>query len=178
MKSTKRLVGKKKRMDGTRQERLSAEQVADKLARGKKAIGRPGYIYGGDIYEEILSRLANGESLTSICRDEHLPSRSVFLRKTRQDKDLALAYARARLDGADMSFDEILDEIREKGLNESQVELGRLRLLIDTKKWVLSHLNPRKYSDKADFNPDEGKKPSRIIITGPKNETREPGESD
>ena len=166
MKSTKRIVGTKKRKDGSKQERLSEEMKADKLKRGQKATGRPSTFYGGDVWEELLSRMQLGESLKKVTEDEHMPSRSQVLRKAQQDRDFALAYARARLDAADSVFDGIIDEIRETRLQGDLVEASRLKLLIDTQKWVLSHVNPRKYADKTDFNPDEGKKPTRVMIVG------------
>lgn len=157
MKSTKRLVGRK---------RLTSEEKADKLRRGKKATGRPSTYYGGDVWWELLSRMQQGESVKKICSDDHMPSRNQVLRKASKDKDFSLAYARARLDAADAVFDGIVDEIRETRLRGDPVEAARLRLLVDTQKWVLSHVNPRKYADKIDFNPDEGKRPARVMIVG------------
>lgn len=165
MKSTQRIVGKKLRKDGTRQERLSEAQKADKAKRGKKATGRPVF-YGGDIWEELLCRMQGGETVTSICRDDHMPSRREVTRKASKDKDFSLAYARARLDAADAAFDGLVDEVRNAQLRGDPVEAQRLRLLVDTQKWVLSHVNPRKYADKVDFNPDEGKRPARVMIVG------------
>lgn len=156
MKSTKRLVGRK---------RLTSEEKADKVRRGKKATGRP-LFYGGDVWEELLSRMQSGETLTAICRDEHMPSRREVTRKASKDKDFSLAYARARLDAADAAFDGLVDEVRNAQLRGDPVEAQRLRILVDTQKWVLSHVNPRKYADKIDFNPDEGKRPSRVMIVG------------
>lgn len=165
MKSAARIIGKKKRKDGSRQERLSEEMKAEKAKRGKKSTGRP-LFYGGDIWEELLSRMQAGETVTSICRDDHMPNRRAISRKASQDKDFSLAYARARLDAADAQFDSMVDEIRTFQLRGDVVEAQRLKILIDTQKWVLSHVNPRKYADKLDFNPDEGNKPVRIMIVG------------
>lgn len=176
MKSTKRIVGTKKRKDGSKQERLSEEMKAEKLKRGKKATGRPSTYFGGDIWWELLSRLQEGQSLKKICELDHMPSRQQVLRKTSQDKDFAIAYARARLDAADAVFDGIIDEIRDTRLRGDPVEGSRLKLLIDTQKWVLSHVNPRKYADKIDFSPDEGKRPARVMILGANDE--EPNNGD
>lgn len=170
MKRTSEILGKKKRKDGTRQVLLTEEQKADKLKRGKKATGRPSLFFGGDIWEELLTRMQSGETVTSICRDEHMPSRKQILRKASKDRDFSLAYARARLDHADAVFDGIIDEIRETRLRGDPVEATRLKLLIDTQKWVLSHVNPRKYADKVDFNTDEGKRPVRVMIVAPDGE--------
>ena len=144
---------------------LTEKQRLEKVARGKKATGRP-LFYGGDNTEELLCRMQAGETVTSICRDEHMPNRRAISRKASQDRDFSLAYARARLDAADAQFDGMVDEIRNARLGGDIVEAQRLKILIDTQKWVLSHVNPRKYADKLDFNPDEGKKPVRVMIVG------------
>lgn len=163
MKSVKRILGTKKRKDGSKQERLTEEMKAEKKKRGLKATGRP-LLYGGDVWRELLSRMQEGETVSSICRDEHMPGRRAISRKASQDKDFALAYARARLDAADIAFDNLVDEVRNARLRGDPVEATRLKILVDTQKWVLSHVNPRKYADKLDYNPDEGKKPARVMI--------------
>lgn len=163
MKSVKRILGTKKRKDGSKQERLTEEMKSEKARRGVKLTGRP-LFYGGDIWEELISRMEMGETVSSICKDDHMPSRKGISRKASKDKDFSLAYARARLEAADVQFDNLTQEIRDWNINKGKDEVQRLKLLIDTQKWILSHVNPRKYADKVDYNPDEGKKPARVMI--------------
>lgn len=145
--------------------RLTEAEKADKRKRGKAATGVPLY-YGGDVWEELLSRMTAGETVTSITKDDHMPSRREVSRKASKDKDFSLAYGRARLEAADAQFDGLVDEVRNARLRSDPVEATRLKILIDTQKWILSHVNPRKYADKIDYNPDEGKKPVRVMIVG------------
>jgi hypothetical protein len=41
-----------------------------------------------EVVEEILDRIANGESLINICQDDHLPGYSTFNRWQREDPEL------------------------------------------------------------------------------------------
>ncbi|TAL32085.1 MAG: terminase small subunit protein [Phenylobacterium sp.] len=62
-----------------------------------------------EIEREILSRLAEGESLREICRDEHMPMRSNVSLWVREDRDFQDQVARAREDGTW----HLIDEARE-----------------------------------------------------------------
>lgn len=124
--------------------------------------------FSNEIFDRICERIANGESLRSICEDDDMPTRSSFLRWLADEKnaDLRDRYARAREAQADRIFDEILeiaDDARndwmetENGpvLNQEHVQRSRLR--IDARKWMAGKLRPKVYGDKVDLthaNPD------------------------
>jgi hypothetical protein len=58
-------------------------------------MGRPG-IYSDELAAEICERLASGESLAAICRDERMPSRKVVHEWIADDRDgFRDKYARA-----------------------------------------------------------------------------------
>lgn len=124
-------------------------------------------MYGGDHVEEILDRLGEGESLASICKDDHLPTRKGFHRLLASNPKWALAYTRARELAADSQFDEILDRIREARLRGDPVEMARLKLEIDTLKWKLARVNPKKYGDKVEAEVTQ-EKPVLIRLVGGK----------
>ena len=110
----------------------------------------------------ILGRIAEGESLKSICRDESLPSCGVFYRWLLEDDKLADRYARAREDQAEALADEILDiaddsrndfveRENERGEVSTAVDtehIQRSKLRVDSRKWLASKLLPKKYGDK------------------------------
>jgi hypothetical protein len=99
--------------------------------------------------EEILERLAAGESLKAICRtSETLPSESTVrewaLRN--QGGDFAERFQRAREIGAWRMADEILEIA-----DEAATDLGaiaRARLKIDARKWLACKILPRVFGDK------------------------------
>lgn len=111
---------------------------------------------------EILNRLATGESLRQICRDDHMPVPSAVIQWTQKDPEFAEQYTRAREQGYLDMADELL-EICDDGTNDwmkregkdgeeywqlNGEHLQRSKLRVDTRKWVLSKMLPKVYGDK------------------------------
>ncbi len=119
--------------------------------------------FSQDIFDAICERIANGESLRAICRDDNMPSMESVRRWIRDNEELRAQYARAREDQADAIFDEILD-IADDARNdwmERQDDAGlgwqangdhiqRSRLRIDARKWMAGKLRPKVYGDKLE----------------------------
>lgn len=112
--------------------------------------------------EVICQRLADGHSLREICRDEKMPGRTTVLRWLTENEEFRSQYAIAREAQADHMADEILEiaddasndwMLRKQG--EDQVEvansehINRSRLRVDSRKWLLSKLLPKKYGDRV-----------------------------
>lgn len=114
-----------------------------------------------ELAEKICERLAQGESLRSIGRDESMPADSTMRRWLVSDdaefKEFQAQYARARDVGLDAMVDEILD-IAHDGSNDwmkregkeivDHEHISRSRLRIDTLKWYASKLAPKRYGDR------------------------------
>lgn len=126
--------------------------------------GRPP-IYTPELAEDILDRLAGGESLRSICASsEEMPDIRTVMRWLRKDLVFRDQYARAREIWADSVFDEcqqIADTLvegtkTEEGVNDkgsySKTIKGDMiehrRLQVDTRKWAAGRMNPKKYGDR------------------------------
>jgi hypothetical protein len=117
-----------------------------------------------DFDEDVLSRMAEGESLRSICRDLKdfgCPSASMFCGRVLDDKAFAERYARARELQCEAWGDRIIEEAtrarpgeRTKTTVEGGVEVTtgdcveRSRLAVDALKWTLAKLHPKKYGEK------------------------------
>lgn len=100
--------------------------------------------FSEDIRAELLSRLANGESLRAICKSPRMPAWATVGRWLEDDADFRAQYARARETQADAIFDEIL-EIADEATGET---VNQARLRIDARKWMAGKLRPKKYGDK------------------------------
>lgn len=98
--------------------------------------------YTEDHAPDVLKRLAEGESLRSICRAEGWPE-STVRKRFRDDPALAPQYARAREDQADHYADKIVDGAHDA----TDAALGRLRM--DALKWAASKLAPKRYGEKV-----------------------------
>jgi Bacteriophage Sf6, terminase small subunit-like len=126
--------------------------------------GRPS-TYSQEIADEVCRRLAGGESLRAICRDEGIPDESTVRLWALDDREgFAAQYARAREVQFLAIADELL-EIADDGRNdwmerEGKDERGgcelngehiqRSRVRIDTRKWMLSKMLPKVYGDKTE----------------------------
>lgn len=81
-------------------------------------------IFSQALAEEIAERIADGETLKSVCRDEHMPNRSTIFRWEAQDKAFCDLLARAREAGAHAIIDEGR-EIADDGTNDWMERRGR-----------------------------------------------------
>lgn len=62
-----------------------------------------------DVADEICRRLADGETLTSICRDEGMPTRRTVTTWRHRNEEFATAYDEAVLAGCHALLDETLE---------------------------------------------------------------------
>lgn len=129
-----------------------------------KKIGRPSE-YTKEKGDLICSRLSDGESLRSICRDENMPAVGTVLRwvSSKDNEEFRMQYAHAREIGLEHMAEEIL-EICDDGTNDwmekvtksgevmvvgDHEHIQRSKLRVDTRRWILSKLLPKKYGEKA-----------------------------
>jgi len=122
--------------------------------------GRPS-TFTQEIADEICRRLANGESLRSICADQQggwMPSETTVYRWLQEDDGFRDNYTGAREAQADHYFDQIV-EIADSPTASIDPETGatvlndvqRDRLRVDARKWVAARLAPKKYGEKLDL---------------------------
>jgi hypothetical protein len=128
--------------------------------------------YQAETFNTMLERIADGESVKSICEEDGMPSQQTFYRWIRENAEQCEKYTRAKEFWADAQLEEIVnisDEstndiiFNEQGkpiINGDAIQRARLR--IDTRKWCMGRLNPKKYGDKmavgnADDKPFETK---------------------
>ena len=112
-----------------------------------------------EISETICTRLALGESLRSICRDEKSPGLTTVMQWLDKRPDFAIQYARARELQAEYLFDEII-EIADKATIET---VQQARLQIDTRKWAAGKM-AKKYADRQIIEGDK-ENPLHVVTT-------------
>ncbi len=127
--------------------------------------GRPSD-FTSAVADAICERLADGESLKSICSSEGMPHRATVFRWLGAHAEFRDSYARAREAQADALFDEILDiantpltgEKTKVDKDGNVVEMTKAdmiehrRLQIDARKWIAAKLRPKVYGDKLDVD--------------------------
>jgi hypothetical protein len=128
--------------------------------------------------DEILARVTKGESIVKICgkdRDDFTPSTAAWYKWLDGDKDLVDRYARACEARAEYLFEQILD-ISDDGTNDmigtedgeriNSDHIQRSKLRVDSRKWMLARLQPKKYGDRIEQNhtsDDRSMSPSRAL---------------
>lgn len=137
-------------------------------------MGRPS-TYSDKVADAICERIAMGESLRAICRDEAMPAMSTVFKWLTQQSAFAEQYAHAREEQAETLADEIVaiaDEAEVAVKHEGEevrlvldaTGVARNRLRVDARKWAASKLKPKKYGDKVDLN-HGGRIDSSITVT-------------
>lgn len=112
------------------------------------------------IFDEVISLIESGKSVREIFREkDYEVTRSAFNKWLNEDEGKSDQYARATSIRADMLFDEIIEIADKQGEDIKEVDgvkqvnhniINRNRLQIDSRKWILSKMMPKKYGDKLD----------------------------
>lgn len=130
------------------------------------AAGRP-TDYNKEIADAVCMRIAEGESLRMICRDDAMPDKSTVLRWIGRHQEFRDQYAISKELGIEAMAEELF-EIADDGTNDwmeltdsddnvygykaNGEHIQRSKLRIDTRKWYLSKIVPKKYGDKLEVN--------------------------
>lgn len=129
-------------------------------------VGRP-TDYSPELSDLICERLAQGESMRSIARDDSMPAMSTLFKWLRIHTEFAQQYAIAKEESADALVDDMLD-IADNQVEQplivdglpmqvdgklvmvkDAVSVNHARLRVDARKWAASKLKPKKYGDKV-----------------------------
>lgn len=134
------------------------------------------------IKDEVCTRIADGEPLRAICREEGMPNWVTCYRWMEEDEDFAQRIARARKIGFDAIAEEAMliaatphigqvvtskewgDEIRQEDM------LGHRKLQIETRLKLLAKWDPKRYGERVDHTSSDGSmsaKPTIIELTAP-----------
>lgn len=119
-------------------------------------------MYSQEVADTICKRLAGGESLRAICRDDGMPDESTVRAWALDNVEgFAPQYTRARELGYQRLAEEALEiadtpklgvktKINDKGEEETTEGdmIEHRRLQVDTRKWMLSKMLPKIYGDK------------------------------
>lgn len=130
-------------------------------------------------FEDVCQRIEQGEPLRRILRSENAPLSQTVFYELLTDKEKNVRYAQAREVYADHVFEEMLDiadcedhDIIEtdEGQRVNHDVIQRDRLRVDTRKWMLSKLQPKKYGDRLehDHKSSDGTmspQPTKIVFT-------------
>lgn len=124
----------------------------------KMGIGRP-TIFTPELMDKICHELSQGKSMRTVCKDPDMPDPATIFRWLRTNEEFCKQYARAKEESADAMSEEILD-ISDGAVNlavevdpkASGAVVQAARLQVDTRKWLMSKMKPKRYADKLDLS--------------------------
>lgn len=128
-----------------------------------QTVSRPSE-YTQETADKICALIAEGKSLTEVCKAEDMPARQTVYQWKDANPSFADAYARAVEDRAERLAEEIIaiadDDSGDYGYKEGsdkdgegakpcilQDNIQRAKLRVDARKWTASKLFPKKYGD-------------------------------
>ncbi len=122
----------------------------------KSCRGRPS-IYSNELADQICLRIAAGDSVRKICSQSDMPNEETIYRWALNREEFSKKYRIAREIQQERHLDELL-EIADQpmpltahgSIDSGAVQHARLR--IDTRKWVMSRLAPKKYGNVIDMS--------------------------
>lgn len=116
------------------------------------------------VADAICERIADGHSLRTICLAPEMPSRATIFRWLAADEAFRDQYTRA----CEVRHEELFDQMLEiadtpqagtksvskaTGLEITEADMiEHRRLQVETRKWALAKMAPKKYGDKIDLN--------------------------
>ena len=114
-----------------------------------RRFGRPS-VYSPSVAEVILHRLAEGDSLLSICREHGMPSESTVRGWALDDRDgFAARYDRARELQADKHADDTIAISDGRDLAPGEVyDAAKARVQVAARQWHAGRIRPRKWGDR------------------------------
>lgn len=122
--------------------------------------GRPSK-YTAKIADEICKDIADGKSVREIAASDDMPAMSTIFRWLSEHEDFQEQYTRAKEAQAEYMAEDILNIADDatndwmerngeenEGWQANGEHIQRSRLRIESRKWLLGKLKPKKYGDK------------------------------
>lgn len=138
-------------------------------------MGRP-TTFTQEIADELCAELSQGKSLRTACQGENMPSVKTVFNWFRSHPDFLQQYTRAKQEAADAMAEDVLD-IADDGTNDwititkgdkefeipNKEVIARSKLRVETRKWLMAKMKPKKYGDSIDVTSGGEKLPTPIL---------------
>ncbi len=132
------------------------------------------------IINTVCDNIEKGLSLRKALLLDGMPNRNTFYEWIDNDETKLNQYARATEIRADLIFEDILHIADDTSKDHQTVDLDgveitsvnneviqRSRLRVDSRKWILSKMQPKKYGDKLDVTSGNEKLSNPILSVDP-----------
>lgn len=121
------------------------------------------------IVNDVCARVAAGEAVRNVLKESEFPDAVTFYKWLDADPEKVKQYARATEERSEGIFEEMLNiadtpvdgvttKTTEKGVEVTTGDMiQHRRLQVETRKWMLGKMNPRKYGDKQQIEHSQSK---------------------
>lgn len=107
---------------------------------------------------QFCELIAQGSSIRTICKSPDMPNASTIFEWIRKYESFSKQYAKACEERSEAMLEDILDisdeglDVIKKGAEKKSGALAQIvRLRVDTRKWYMSKMKPKKYGDHLDL---------------------------
>jgi len=117
------------------------------------------------VFESICKEIEKGRPVRQVLKDKKMPSSKTFFSWLDKDEAKVKLYVRACEARSDIIFEDMFDIADDTGDDiiklsdgrevENKSVIARDRLRVDTRKWILSKMNPKKYGDKLEVDQNQ-----------------------
>ena len=126
------------------------------------------------IFDSICELIINGKSLRTALKENNNISAQTFFIWLREDDDKSKQYTRATTERDELMFEDMFDIADDSTSDYIETDSGKVfnsehlqrsKLRVDTRKWALSKIMPKKYGDKLDLTTDGEKIQQQATMT-------------
>jgi len=145
--------------------------MAGNTTKVKKINGRPTK-YSQELAAKLCEQLSEGISLRTVCLAKEMPNKSTVFNWLHTNQSFLDQYTRAKQESADAMAEDVIDiadnedqliEDGSGGYRHNPIQVQRDRLRIETRKWLMAKMKPKKYGDKLDLTSDGKVLPTPIF---------------
>lgn len=95
----------------------------------------------------VLTELKQGANLAQACKSADISRRSDILDELQRDDEFAVRYARAR----ELGYTLLADDLQAVS-DDLSIPSDHRRIMVDTRKWMLSKMLPKIYGDRLNLD--------------------------
>ena len=146
-------------------EETALVQKEIKAIQGEVVLGRPSS-YTQELADKICEEIASGKSMRSVSRMEGMPAMSMIFRWLREHPSFREQYTASTIERTEAFQEDVIDisddgsddytednymEGRTPGYQVNSENIQRSRLRVETRKWLMERMKPKKYGAKIDM---------------------------